>query len=179
MLKHQEIEAGMKPFDHIVCPVCGGTEFTELVPAGGVWCDECNARFSCRYTGGDPGLVIDVNLDAVYKPHRERVLALAKQKIYSTANWSYREAEESWPALERAWLHSELSREQLPLRFCLVCKEPQPDGSWTDRRSWTIHSIDRRIKLFAYTGPGCVTVKPAKREKKSKAMVHSHESDGS
>ena len=170
MLKHREIEAGMKPFDHIVCPVCGGTDFTELVPAGGVWCDECNAEFSCRYTGGDPGLVIDVTLDAVYeKPHRRNVLAMAKNKMFSTANWSYQEAEQSWAALERAWLHSQTFSEKLPLRFCLVCKEPKPDGSWSDRRTWSIHSIDRKIKLYAYTGPGCVSIKPEK--KNSKAAV--------
>ena len=41
------------------CPVCHGTEFTHLEPAGGIYCNKCDATFSCRYTNGDPGLVVD------------------------------------------------------------------------------------------------------------------------
>lgn len=41
------------------CPVCGSHEFVSIEPAGGLWCAGCRARFSCRSTAGDPGLVVD------------------------------------------------------------------------------------------------------------------------
>lgn len=52
-------------FDFIKCPFCGGTDFGSLNHSS-VWCSNCNARFSCRCTGGDPGLVIDVYGDHLY-----------------------------------------------------------------------------------------------------------------
>lgn len=45
-------------FGNIWCPVCGGTKFVELVPAGGVWCDQCNTKFWVTGTAGDPGVVV-------------------------------------------------------------------------------------------------------------------------
>ncbi len=41
------------------CPVCGSRNFTSYEPAGGLFCDQCGARFACRDTAGDPGLVVD------------------------------------------------------------------------------------------------------------------------
>ena len=41
------------------CPVCGSRNFTAYEPAGGLFCDQCGARFACRDTAGDPGLVVD------------------------------------------------------------------------------------------------------------------------
>lgn len=41
------------------CPVCGGRTFTWVRPFGEIFCDGCGARFSCRPTAGDPGLVVD------------------------------------------------------------------------------------------------------------------------
>lgn len=58
--------SGIKPFEFISCPVCGANEFTELVPAGGVTCDRCGAKFSVRHTGGDAGCVVDCDLEDIY-----------------------------------------------------------------------------------------------------------------
>jgi hypothetical protein len=69
MLRQQELTT-LRPFDFIRCPVCGGDSFTEIVPAGSVWCDECNARFTCRTTCGDPGCVVDCHLEALEDPYR-------------------------------------------------------------------------------------------------------------
>src|SRR5262245_56940150 len=108
MLKHLEIQAGMKPFDHIVCPVCGGTEFTELVPAGGIWCNECNAEFSCRDTAGDPGLVIDCEIKSVWQCKNADYHALLfeltrKHMKQGYGNWHYADVENSLAELERLW----------------------------------------------------------------------------
>lgn len=59
MLKIMMI-GGFNPFEFIYCPVCGGKHFTSLSFAS-VRCDQCNARFNVRYTGGDPGCVVDAD----------------------------------------------------------------------------------------------------------------------
>ena len=57
--KVEEI-GNFNPFewDDLKCPVCGKNEFTSLSHSS-IYCDYCNARFSVRYTCGDPGCVID------------------------------------------------------------------------------------------------------------------------
>ncbi len=50
--------SGDAPFRLIQCPLCGGTAFT-TVAFSSVWCNGCNAKFSVRYTAGDPGFVVD------------------------------------------------------------------------------------------------------------------------
>ena len=59
MLKVQFID-GINPFswEHFRCPLCDGNEFISIGQAG-VYCDECNAKFSVRDTAGDPGCVVD------------------------------------------------------------------------------------------------------------------------
>lgn len=45
-------------WNRFLCPVCDNDEFVSLHNSS-VWCKECNARFSIRYTAGDPGYVVD------------------------------------------------------------------------------------------------------------------------
>jgi hypothetical protein len=45
-------------WDAFKCPICKCNNFTSLDHTS-VWCDNCNAKFQTRYTGGDPGLVVD------------------------------------------------------------------------------------------------------------------------
>jgi hypothetical protein len=61
----QSVLSSIEPFRLIDCPACGGREFVELVPNGGVWCERCNAEFRVRATSGDPGCVVDAFFDAV------------------------------------------------------------------------------------------------------------------
>lgn len=155
MLKQQEIQPGMKPFDHIICPVCGAEEFVELVPAGGVWCAGCNARFSCRDTAGDPGLVVDCSITEVWRgstvDHHVALYQMAR-KVLIRGDWRYGDAD-NLHRLERLWVTRQWP-ERLPISFYQVCKEPQPDGSWSDCRCWNITSTSPEFKLFASIGPG-------------------------
>ena len=56
--------SGDAPFRIIQCPLCRGADFT-TVAFSSVWCDSCNAKFSVRYTAGDPGFVVDCTWEHV------------------------------------------------------------------------------------------------------------------
>jgi len=60
MVFEVEMVGGFNPFewDALKCPMCGGNKFGSLSHSA-IYCDSCNARFEVRYTGGDPGCVID------------------------------------------------------------------------------------------------------------------------
>jgi len=62
----------LNPFAMIVCPLCGGTEFT-TVDMASVWCDTCNTQFATRMTAGDPGVVVDAD-PAYYRPTHARYI---------------------------------------------------------------------------------------------------------
>ncbi len=54
------VVGGFNPFEWeaLKCPVCGGGNFISLDYAG-VYCEQCNALFRTRYTGADPGVIVD------------------------------------------------------------------------------------------------------------------------
>lgn len=61
----------MKAF---ACPVCGTKEFVELVPAGGVWCVECNARFVCDGTcDGLRKISVRCTTNYIFKEYMDQV----------------------------------------------------------------------------------------------------------
>jgi hypothetical protein len=156
-LRVEEIERGMKPFDHIWCPVCGGQEFVELAPAGGVWCEECNAHFSCRATGGDSGLVIDCRVDDVHNIHKWN----GEERKYRDVlrDWLLRVGRLREGVADRLGHSGPQSLAEFvdligyggdkswPLMFTQVCKEPQGDGSWTDVRGWMGYGIGGKVEL--------------------------------
>lgn len=137
-LKTLEIEKGMKPFDHVACPVCGGKEFVELLPAGGVWCDRCNAKFMCRDTAGDPGLVVDCTVEHVHRPWLADL-----EKLIRAHGTAVREGETVADVLDQRRYGA-----PLPVYFYQVCKEPQADGSWTDVRRWNLCSLILQLRLM-------------------------------
>lgn len=53
------------PFSVIKCPLCGGTRFISMANSA-VWCGQCNAKFSVRYTAGDPGFVVDCTWESYW-----------------------------------------------------------------------------------------------------------------
>ena len=53
------------PWEVIDCPLCGSRDFVTIHHAG-VFCENCNAEFSVRATGGDYGIVIDVEWDYIF-----------------------------------------------------------------------------------------------------------------
>ena len=58
-----DLIGNFNPFewDALKCPVCGKNKFVSLSHSA-IYCDYCNARFSVRYTAGDPGCVIDCHV---------------------------------------------------------------------------------------------------------------------
>lgn len=66
MLKELKL-VEFNPWDVIECPFCGSRSFVTIHHSG-VFCEECNAQFSARDTGGDYGIVIDVEWDFIYMP---------------------------------------------------------------------------------------------------------------
>ena len=69
----QERIGSFNPFNlkNFRCPVCGSNDFTELVPYGGVWCDECNAQFFVRGTcDGVNKIVVDCFTKWVHRHKR-------------------------------------------------------------------------------------------------------------
>jgi len=126
MLKTQPISS-IRPFDNIACPVCGGHAFTELVH-GGVWCDECNAEFKVRHTGGDAGCVVDCHVDQLHSGY-ERVL------------------------IKRGLL---IKAEHYPfgyvpgVYFYKVMKSPNDDGTSGEESSWILSSVAARPDRMLY-----------------------------
>lgn len=115
-LKSQPISS-IRPFEHIDCPVCGCTEFTELGTGGGVWCDRCNASFSVRMTSGDAGCVVDCKIDHVYGGHR---IAMKAKGYYRNTRFDHEE-----PGV---YLYK-------------IMKEPDGQGGSGDCRSWYLASL--------------------------------------
>lgn len=58
----ERIARHLAPFALVRCPLCGGTDFATL-EFSGVWCARCNTRFETRFTGGDPGFVVDAHYE--------------------------------------------------------------------------------------------------------------------
>lgn len=142
-LKVWHLDDHMRPFDHIICPVCEGTVFVSVEPCGGVWCDGCNAVFSCRDTAGDPGLVVDCRVEDIHD--KKTLLALMRKVcVLTTGHW---EVPTGGKKLDDLLAEFSQPGHKVPIYFYMVCKEPQEDGSWTDVRSWNMCSLDRRLSL--------------------------------
>lgn len=58
----EQVDRWQQPFRLIRCPLCQGTTFVSVELAQ-VWCQQCNAQFTVRYTAGDPGFVVDCTWD--------------------------------------------------------------------------------------------------------------------
>lgn len=84
MIQKQKISS-FDPFDMSAfrCPVCGGQHFTELCPYGGVWCDECNARFGVSDTcDGLRKIAVRCTTEHIRPPYKEKAMSL-----YFTTIW--------------------------------------------------------------------------------------------
>ena len=59
--------------DGFSCPNCGSTEFTELVPYGGIWCSGCNAQYTFRDTcDGVNKVAISISTETCwYSKHKQ------------------------------------------------------------------------------------------------------------
>lgn len=85
MIQKQKISS-FDPFNMSAfrCPVCGGQHFTELYPYGGVWCDECNARFDLSDTcDGLRKIAVRCTTEHLYTSYKEKALSR-----YCTTIWA-------------------------------------------------------------------------------------------
>lgn len=70
MVLGKELIAVFNPFlmPSFYCPVCGSKEFVELIPNGGVWCNNCNAEFFCKSTcDGITKIAVSCKTDNIHK----------------------------------------------------------------------------------------------------------------
>jgi len=80
------------------CPVCGKNRFVELRPYGGVWCENCNAKFQVQGTSDGPRkLSVRCITTHVYKSKMPDEVPPA----YGTVVWSD-DKTVSWMPLKRA-----------------------------------------------------------------------------
>ena len=70
------------PFSMIKCPMCGGTNFYTM-EHGEVSCD-CGTFFKIRFTGGDPGAVIDATIEE-YNWRQAKFIIPANNKFHFSA----------------------------------------------------------------------------------------------